>query len=220
LRSAPSDPSQKDEDDDDQQHRADRPARAVSPAAAVGPRRDHASHHQDQDDQENRAQHPGAPPGGCKSTSRASAPQHRKSARGLAKAFLTTYGRTYTEDGLAGGSREAGTATRLARRLLDPPRMDFTLKPLPYSKNALEPALGRETVTLHYEKHHAGYLHKLKKLLDDKPEASESLEWIICASHGPVFDNAAQVCNHDFYWRSMRPAVRGAHHTPLRTRAA
>jgi len=83
--------------------------------------------------------------------------------------------------------------------------MDFTLKPLPYSKNALEPALGRQTVTLHYEKHHAGYLHKLKKLLDDKPEASESLEWIICASDGPVFDNAAQVWNHDFYWRSMHP---------------
>ena len=83
--------------------------------------------------------------------------------------------------------------------------MDFTLKPLPYSKNALEPALGRETVTLHYEKHHAGYLHKLKKLLDDKPEASESLEWIICASDGPVFDNAAQAWNHDFYWHSMSP---------------
>src|SRR5215468_1015996 len=106
---------------------------------------------------------------------------------------------------IGGRSREAGTATRLARRLLDPPRMDFTLKPLPYSKNALEPALGRETVTLHYEKHHAGYLHKLKKLLDDKPEASESLEWIICASDGPVFDNAAQAWNHDFYWRSMHP---------------
>jgi Fe-Mn family superoxide dismutase len=83
--------------------------------------------------------------------------------------------------------------------------MDFTLKPLPYSKNALEPHLGKETLSLHYEKHHAGYLKKLKKLIEGKPEANESLEWILCSAEGPVFENAAQVWNHDFYWRSMHP---------------
>ena len=103
------------------------------------------------------------------------------------------------------GLRLRSRGPRLARRLLVSTRMDFKLKPLPYSKNALEPCIGRETVTLHYEKHHGGYLKKLKRLLEGKPEANESLEWILCASEGRVFENAAQVWNHDFYWRSLHP---------------
>jgi Fe-Mn family superoxide dismutase len=79
------------------------------------------------------------------------------------------------------------------------------LKPLPYPKDALEPHIGRETVALHYDKHHAGYLKKLKHLIADKPEATASLEWLVRTAEGPVFENAAQVWNHDFYWRSMHP---------------
>ena len=78
-------------------------------------------------------------------------------------------------------------------------------KPLPYDKHALEPHIGRETVALHYEKHHAGYVKKLKELVAGKPEETESLEWIIRTSEGAIFDNAAQIWNHDFYWRSMHP---------------
>ena len=59
------------------------------------------------------------------------------------------------------------------------PRMDFHLAPLPYTKDALEPYLSGLTLEIHYEKHHRGYLEKLKKLLEGKPEADESLEWLV-----------------------------------------
>jgi len=86
----------------------------------------------------------------------------------------------------------------------------FALKPLPYEKHALEPHIGRETVALHYEKHHAGYVKKLKELIAGKPEETESLEWMIRTSEGAIFNNAAQIWNHDFYWRSMHPDGGGA----------
>ena len=88
--------------------------------------------------------------------------------------------------------------------------MDFTLRPLPYPRDALEPYLGRETVALHYDKHHAGYLRKLEALLEGTPTVHESLARILRDAEGSVFDNAAQVWNHDFYWRSMRPGGGGA----------
>jgi len=84
------------------------------------------------------------------------------------------------------------------------------LRPLPYPRNALEPHIGRETVALHYEKHHAAYLKKLEELIEGTPEEHESLEGIIRTADGPVFNNAAQVWNHDFYWRSMDPKGGGA----------
>jgi Fe-Mn family superoxide dismutase len=88
--------------------------------------------------------------------------------------------------------------------------MDFVLPPLPYAKNALEPVMSKETLDFHYDKHHAGYLTKLKGLLEGKPEASKSLEEIIKTSSGGVFNNAAQVYNHTFFWNSMTPGGGGA----------
>jgi Fe-Mn family superoxide dismutase len=88
--------------------------------------------------------------------------------------------------------------------------MDFVLPPLPYAKNALEPVMSKETLDFHYDKHHAGYLTKLKGLLEGKPEASKSLEEIIKTSSGGVFNNAAQVYNHTFFWNGMRPGGGGA----------
>lgn len=88
--------------------------------------------------------------------------------------------------------------------------MDFVLPPLPYAKNALEPVVSKETLDFHYDKHHAGYLTKLKGLLEGKPEASKSLEEIIKTSSGAVFNNAAQVYNHTFFWNSQRPGGGGA----------
>jgi superoxide dismutase, Fe-Mn family len=88
--------------------------------------------------------------------------------------------------------------------------MDFVLPPLPYAKNALEPVMSKETLDFHYDKHHQGYLTKLKGLLEGKPEASKSLEEIVKSSSGGVFNNAAQVYNHTFFWNSMRPAGGGA----------
>ena len=83
--------------------------------------------------------------------------------------------------------------------------MKFELAPLPYSKTALLPHLSEETLSFHHEKHHQTYLNNLKNLLQGKPEAELSLEEIVTSASGAVFNNAAQVWNHDFYWKSMKP---------------
>jgi Fe-Mn family superoxide dismutase len=83
--------------------------------------------------------------------------------------------------------------------------MPFTLPNLPYDKTALAPHISAETLEYHHGKHHAAYVNQLNKLLEGKPEASKSLEEIILASEGPVFNNAAQIWNHTFYWSSMKP---------------
>jgi Fe-Mn family superoxide dismutase len=83
--------------------------------------------------------------------------------------------------------------------------MKFELDPLPYAKTALAPHLTEETLTFHYEKHHQTYMTNLKKLLEGKPEAEKTLEEIVRSSAGGIFNNAAQVWNHTFYWRSMKP---------------
>jgi len=87
--------------------------------------------------------------------------------------------------------------------------MKFELDPLPYAKNALAPHLTEETLSFHYDKHHTAYLNNLKGLLEGKPEADKSLEEIVKTSSGGVFNNAAQVWNHTFYWNSMKPAGGG-----------
>ena len=83
--------------------------------------------------------------------------------------------------------------------------MKLELPPLPYAANDLEPHMSRETVELHYEKHHRGYLHKLQALIVDGPEADRTLEALVRSSQGAVFQNAAQVWNHNFFWESMTP---------------
>jgi superoxide dismutase, Fe-Mn family len=83
--------------------------------------------------------------------------------------------------------------------------MKFTLEPLPFAENALEPHISQRTVNIHYNKHHKGYLAKLDKELANDKRRSMTLEGIIRASEGSVFNNAAQVWNHSFYWQSINP---------------
>ncbi|HEY2513433.1 MAG TPA: superoxide dismutase [Polyangiaceae bacterium] len=83
--------------------------------------------------------------------------------------------------------------------------MAFSLPPLPYDKGALAPHISAETLEFHHGKHHKAYVDNLNKLVDGKPEANKSLEDIIKSSEGPVFNNAAQIWNHTFYWSSMKP---------------
>ena len=83
--------------------------------------------------------------------------------------------------------------------------MAFTLPALPYAKDALAPHITAETLEFHHGKHHNAYVTNLNKLLEGKPEASKSLEEIIMSSDGGVFNNAAQIWNHTFYWHSMKP---------------
>jgi len=94
----------------------------------------------------------------------------------------------------------------------------FELAPLPYDKDALAPHISAQTLDFHYDKHHRGYMEKLRKAIEDKPEAKKSLEEIIRAAEGPTFNSAAQVWNHDFYWQSMKPGGGGAPEGPLRER--
>ena len=83
--------------------------------------------------------------------------------------------------------------------------MSFTLPALPYDKSALAPHISAETLEYHHGKHHKAYVDNLNKLVEGKPEASKSLEDIIKSSEGGVFNNAAQIWNHTFYWHSMKP---------------
>jgi Fe-Mn family superoxide dismutase len=83
--------------------------------------------------------------------------------------------------------------------------MAFELPALPYAKDALAPHISAETLEYHHGKHHQAYVTNLNKLLEGKPEASKSLEEIIASSEGPIFNNAAQIWNHTFYWKSMKP---------------
>jgi Fe-Mn family superoxide dismutase len=88
--------------------------------------------------------------------------------------------------------------------------MPITLPTLPYAKEALAPHLSAETIDFHYGKHHQAYVTNLNRLIDGKPEASKSLEEIIKATaEGSVFNNAAQIWNHTFYWNSMKPGGGG-----------
>lgn len=82
---------------------------------------------------------------------------------------------------------------------------DGTLAPLPWTPDALAPHISARTVELHYEKHHRGYLDKLRAAIEGKPAADLELDALVRNSEGSVFELAAQVWNHDFYWQSLTP---------------
>ena len=83
--------------------------------------------------------------------------------------------------------------------------MTFTLPELPYSKDALTPHISAETLEYHYGKHHQTYVTNLNKLIAGTEFESMGLEEIIKKSKGGVFNNAAQVWNHTFYWHCLSP---------------
>jgi Fe-Mn family superoxide dismutase len=83
--------------------------------------------------------------------------------------------------------------------------MAFTLPELPYSNDALSPYISAETLDFHHGKHHKAYVDKLNGLIPGTEFENSSLEDIIKKSKGPIFNNAAQVWNHTFYWNCMKP---------------
>ena len=85
--------------------------------------------------------------------------------------------------------------------------MAFELPALPYEKDALEPHISAETLDYHYGKHHATYVTKLNGLVEGTDLESKSLEEIVKTSEGGVFNNAAQVWNHTFYWNCLSPTA-------------
>jgi len=89
----------------------------------------------------------------------------------------------------------------------------FTLAPLPWDEDALAPTISANTISFHYHKHHKTYVDTLNKLVEGTKYADMKLEEIVRASAGAgeakdklIFNNAGQVWNHDFYWRSLTPA--------------
>jgi len=83
--------------------------------------------------------------------------------------------------------------------------MEHTLPPLPYAKNALEPVISAETIEFHYGKHHQTYVTNLNNLIKGTEFENSSLEEIVLKSSGGIFNNAAQVWNHTFYWNGFKP---------------
>ena len=88
--------------------------------------------------------------------------------------------------------------------------MSFSLPDLPYAKDALVPHMSAETFDYHHGKHHNAYVTKLNALTEGTDNASKSLEALIKTTEGGLFNQAAQVWNHTFFWNSMKPAGGGA----------
>ena len=87
--------------------------------------------------------------------------------------------------------------------------MEHKLPPLPFAKDALEPVISAETIDYHYGKHHQAYVNNLNKLILGTEFEDMPLEGIIKKSSGGIFNNAAQVFNHTFYWHCLAPDAGG-----------
>ena len=87
--------------------------------------------------------------------------------------------------------------------------MSFELPNLPYAKDALAPHISAETFDYHHGKHHQAYVNKLNELTKGKDLANKSLEELIRTTDGGLFNQAAQVWNHTFFWNSMKPSGGG-----------
>jgi Fe-Mn family superoxide dismutase len=88
--------------------------------------------------------------------------------------------------------------------------MEHQLPPLPYPKDALQPIISAETLEYHHGKHHQAYVTNLNNLIKGTEFENSTLEEIILKSSGGIFNNAAQVWNHTFYWNCMKPNGGGA----------
>ena len=93
--------------------------------------------------------------------------------------------------------------------------MEHKLPELPYPQNALSPHISAETLQYHHGKHHAAYVANLNKLVVGTEFAEATLEEIIRRASGPIFNNAAQVWNHTFYWSCLAPGAGGEPSGPL-----
>lgn len=87
--------------------------------------------------------------------------------------------------------------------------MAIELPALPWAENALEPHISAETISFHYGKHHNAYATKLNAAIEGTDNANKSLEEIIMNSEAGLFNNAAQVWNHTFYWNCLAPNAGG-----------
>ena len=118
----------------------------------------------------------------------------------------------------------AAAASLVVGGLLRPTQADaapYSMPPLPYPENALEPVISARTIGFHYGKHHRGYMTNLNKLIAGTPYADVPLKEIILSTAGKadktaLFNNAAQFWNHSFYWQSLTPKGGGEPPAALR----
>jgi Fe-Mn family superoxide dismutase len=83
--------------------------------------------------------------------------------------------------------------------------MKFSLPELPYAHNALEPVISEKTISFHYGKHHQTYVTNLNGMVEGTEFENADLDTIVKKSEGPMFNNAAQIWNHNFYFLSLTP---------------
>ncbi len=100
--------------------------------------------------------------------------------------------------------------------------MAYKLPPLPYAQNALEPHITSKLMSFHYGKHHQGYVDKYNELVQGTPMADMPLEKVIKDTFGnldqkKLFNNAAQIFNHNFFWHSMKPKGGGEPHAKVKS---
>ncbi|CAM9475397.1 unnamed protein product [Heterosigma akashiwo] len=93
--------------------------------------------------------------------------------------------------------------------------MPIELPALPYEKDALAPHISAETLEYHYGKHHAGYVAKLNAAIEGTDHADKTVDQIMMECEGGLYNNAAQIWNHTFYWKSMSPSGGGAPTGPI-----
>jgi Fe-Mn family superoxide dismutase len=119
--------------------------------------------------------------------------------------------------GLLAGTAAVAALALVDRRFLPRAHAEadpFTLPALPYERTALQPVIGGQTLDIHHGKHHAAYVKNLNDLVKGKPLAQLKLDEVVKATAGKaedvaVFNNAAQVWNHTFYWQSLKPGGGG-----------
>ena len=87
--------------------------------------------------------------------------------------------------------------------------MEHKLPPLPFALDALQPHISKETLEFHYGKHHQAYVTNLNKLIKGTEFETSSLDDIVRTASGGIFNNAAQVWNHTFYWNCLAPKAGG-----------
>ena len=128
--------------------------------------------------------------------------------------------RQFLAAGAAAALLFAGTGLQGSEQTAGSPN---PMTPLPYPEDALEPVVSARTMGFHYGRHHRGYADNLAKLASGTPYADASLEKIVVSTAGrpdqsAIFNNAAQTLNHNFFWRSLRPAGGGPPPGALRKR--
>ncbi|MBS0387074.1 MAG: superoxide dismutase [Proteobacteria bacterium] len=135
--------------------------------------------------------------------------------------LISTAGIAALQTAAAAATAGATAATAAPATPAAAPTGPFTLPPLPYGDNALDPVISANTLGFHHGKHHRAYVDNLNKAVAGTPYADMALDKIIAATYGvadksAVYNNAAQHWNHSFYWRSLRPQGGGEPPAALR----